>query len=145
MLSLGRELDVLRIVLVTTNHDDVFGAAGDEQLAVDHRAEVAGAQERSRAVGEARAKNPGAVDLAAPIAARDARRCHPDLADLAVDAWRCRSRIDDQHPRAVAVRPARDERLAWRVGAGRDGTSASELLGVDLAHDGFVLAIARRD
>ena len=49
MRSLGRQLDVLRIVVAAAQDDQVLQAAGDVQLAAGEEPEVAGAQERALA------------------------------------------------------------------------------------------------
>ena len=49
MALADRQLDVLRIMVQPADDDQVFQPAGDEQLAVLHEAQVAGAQERALA------------------------------------------------------------------------------------------------
>src|SRR5204862_2564447 len=97
MASLGGELDVVRVIVAPSEDDEVLQSPGDDEHAVAHRTEVAGSEPRLLAAGEACAERRRRLLRTAPIAARDARAGHPDLADAA-GADRCRRiRVHDGH------------------------------------------------
>ena len=81
--ALRGPLDVLRRVVAPAHDDQVLDAAGDEQLALMHKAQVTGAQERPLAAGQPGTEHLGADARLAPVALAHAAALHPDLADLA--------------------------------------------------------------
>src|SRR5690242_19270723 len=102
MLPLGSELEVLRVVFQPPDDQHILESAGDDQLTLNQRPEVAGTEERTIAIGEICAEGFRALFGASPIAACDAGRLHPDLADLALFA---RSRRLGIYDRDVGVEP----------------------------------------
>ncbi len=116
MARLGRGLDVLRIMVAAAQDDQVLLAPGDEQLAVLHEPEVAGAQEGSLALArQARSERRERLLRPVPIAGGDAGSRHPDLPHLARQAGGRRRRIDDHQPLVRQARPVADQPLAVRL------------------------------
>src|SRR4029079_17675221 len=97
-----------RVQVATADDDEVLDAAGDDELAVDERAEVARAQPGA-VVGLRRdrgAESLGRGIRPVPVALRDARSAHEDLADGARLGAPARLRVDDRDLVAGRRRPA---------------------------------------
>ncbi len=112
-VALDRELEVLRIEIAATHDQQVLNAAGHEEFAVVDEAEIAGAQpDGAVALDEAGGRRIGAP----PVAGRDARAAHEDLADRAGGQRRAALAFDDRDLVAARRRAARHQRGAGRVG-----------------------------
>ncbi len=148
MAALGRQLDVLRIVVAAAEDDQVLEPAGDEQLAAAQKAEIPGAQERTLAAirQPGREIAPRAFGVA-PVAEGHARPRHPDLPHLARRQLDRRLGVDDRDPLpsprpAAAHQPARSPGPC-RGRRGRRGRHLVPFQGGDL--DGLDPRQAARD
>lgn len=107
MRGAGHRLDVLREVVLTAHHQDVFEAAGDEQFAVVQAAQIPGAYVRpafqTRPEHLRRLRVPAPVPLAVP------RTRHPDLAHRTRGQHAVRRRVDDADPHPGQRRAAADQ------------------------------------
>ncbi len=118
---LGRQLDILRIVIAPAQDDEVLHAAGDEQLAAVEEAEVSRAQP-----GRGIPRQPGAEGTLAllrpvPVAAGHAVPRHPDLADPPLGQRLCGSiagfRLHDRHPQVEQHAAGADQLAGVRPGS----------------------------
>ena len=82
--GLHAALDILRIVIPSTDDDEILQATADEELSGVKEAQVSGAQvSLARLVRQSRAKVLDRLLFVAPVPARLARRMNPDLPDFA--------------------------------------------------------------
>uniref|UniRef100_UPI003855D959 hypothetical protein n=1 Tax=Burkholderia vietnamiensis TaxID=60552 RepID=UPI003855D959 len=95
--ALGGVLEILRVVIATRDDDEVFQAAGDEQVLAVDEAQIAGAQVIRGIAVERRAKGARRLVVALPVARADARAGQLDFADPAGRAPLAGIRIDDLH------------------------------------------------
>ncbi len=99
---LGRDFEILRIMVAAAQDDQVLAAAGDEQLTAAQEAEIPRAQEGvlrhfSHAAGQALAEVPRRRLGLVPIAGGDARAGDPDLPHPSRKQLAARLRVDDRH------------------------------------------------
>ena len=104
-----RRLDVLGVEVAPANDDQVLDAAEHEQLAIDQRAQIAGAQERTirGIIRTPRAKRCRGTVRALPVAAGDGGAGDPDFADIARRQHLPGFRMDDVDGRAIYRRTVR--------------------------------------
>src|SRR5207248_853256 len=110
MRRLHRPLDVLRVMVATADDEEVLEPPGDVELAVQHEAEIAGAEVLpGRPVREPRAEDGRRLFPAAPVALGHARSVEPDLALDTVVTELSGLRIDDADDLLVLPRAAADD------------------------------------
>lgn len=94
-----RVLDILRVVVAPRDDDHVLQAAGHVQVAAVVEAEVARAGECLPGLAaDAALERRERLFVLLPVAGRDARARHADLADFAVRAALVRIQVAHDHP-----------------------------------------------
>src|SRR4028119_1888628 len=117
MGTVGGQLQILRIVVPSTQDDQVLETPGDEQLAAVDEAEVPGAQERTVAIRQTGAERARRLLRPVPIARGHARTGDPDLPHPTGRGRDAGFRIDARDPLPAPWPPARG------AGPARPGTA----------------------
>ena len=133
-VDLGRDrlLEILRVQVLAADDHHVLAPAGDVELAVVGEPEIAGAQRVAGAPCRGAGKRVGRRGDVVPVAERDARALHDDLADVAGRDPRAGLGIDDAHREVARDRSARHHR-ATVAGRGH-GPAGGERRAIELAH-----------
>ena len=95
MGTLGRALDVLRVIIAPLHNHDILEATGHVQLPVGEQAQIAGAQERARHTRQGCAKVGGGGLGVVPVPHRHTVPLHPDLPLGGRRTGRERDRVDN--------------------------------------------------
>src|SRR3712207_3228000 len=113
MTLLDGQLDVLRIMVATTNNDQILEPPGHKKLVIVEKAEVAGSQKWTCAgIGQMRAKCLLRRFGLAPVPLRHAGTCHPNFAHFARRALLLCFGVGDDDLLVCQIPTAADERSA---------------------------------
>jgi hypothetical protein len=141
-----RGLDVLRVVIFSTQDDDIFEPPDHEQFTAVQKPQVSGAQERAFAVaGRISVKRLSRLGFLVPIAQRHARTLHPDFADFAVRARNGGLGIDDPHGHSLNRRAAADQGARGAPTARRHGAALRQFLRAEAAQHRRIIFPAATD
>src|SRR5262245_57336292 len=111
----GRTLDIAWIVIFSANDDHVAYAAGDEQLAFPHEAQIAGAQEsRAIQVPVMAMKRLFRCLMVVPISFSNGWSGRPDFTDAVVRQRFARRGIDNLYDVTGRASSAADQ-ILWRA------------------------------
>jgi hypothetical protein len=92
-----RGLDILGMMIDAVEDDEIVAPAGDEEPSLVIEAEIPGPHIAARCACDRAIEDGGCLRLAAPIAGRDTRARHADLADAPVRQDCLPIRIGDSH------------------------------------------------
>src|SRR5215213_3391740 len=98
MAALNRAFDVLRIMINTTNNDQILQPASEEQFVIVDKTKITGTQKSSCiAIGKMRVEDLLRIEWPVPISRGDTGSRDPKLTDTIVRTLRQEFRINNDH------------------------------------------------
>jgi hypothetical protein len=116
--ALGRQLQILRVIIAAAEDDEILESARDEQLTVVEKAEITCSQELFIPFADPSPEGCLTVFRSVPVAHRNRFAAHPDLSDAPLSTVALRLDVDDPHflagrwgPRRHETQPISNSRL----------------------------------